>query len=76
MTLEILGESCSVSPRSQTEAGQQGRRLIHDELACALTSCALNRGTVFPGICHTEDVSLLIGERADTQLEMSRAWLC
>ena len=41
-----------------------------------LPTCVLNCRIVFPGICHIEDMSLLIGERADTPLEMSRDCLC
>ena len=75
VTQEILGESCRLAEKPDERRGQ-GRRLVQDYLARVLPTCVLNCRIVFPGICHIEDMSLLIGERADTPLEMSRDRLC
>ena len=75
VTQEILGDSCCLTEKPDERRGQ-GQRLLHDHLSRVLPTCVLNCRTVFPGICHIEDMSLLIGERADMPLEMSRDCLC
>lgn len=49
--------------KRQMKAAVQGQRWGCDELASCSPDCALNCRIVFPGICHIEDMGLLIGNR-------------
>lgn len=75
-TREILGEPCSVSARRQMKAGYKAGAWCMINSLHVPPAWAVNGGVVFPGICHVEDRSFLIGERADVPLEMSKDWLC